>query len=581
MSAWVTIVIIVCAAMLVWLCVQELRRANKARLFWRIAASVIAVICVACMALGLTYRQGSLQAGEIIVTTEGAVQDSIRLFQQKKNPKLEVVDKETILASERVYDSVHVFGYGLNADELEKLSANHMRFYPAQIKTGITAVSWTGKLNKGEPLVLQGNVVNSSGGPVVVQLNAFNTTLDTVMIPAGQTTSFQLKTVPKQNGKALYGVCVVRGKDTLEKEPVAIEVGSSTPLRLLVLSGTPDFENRFLKDWLVQQGYSVAVRTMISTNKFDRASINTGAAVADRITGRVVDSFDIILSDEAAMSHMSASERDAIHNSVMQNGTGLIIRGDTIASTREWYTRPFHLYTANEKNKRLKLSMQNTNYPYLFPADAPRFIREESGMQALVTDSALRAVTAMAAEGTGRLVFTTLDNTYSWLLSGNANHYYDFWSTLLQKAGRKHKATIMATVAPLLPVKNNPVSVRLETMSDTMPEMRVENARISLLQNRQNPFEWQGTTWMNAAGWHTLETGNEKMDWYVYDNSNWRMVTAAENIRTTLQYVNSVQNRRAFSGRQERDYKRPVLLFWFFLPFIICSAFLWAERKIS
>jgi hypothetical protein len=63
MGAWNSIVVIACAALLFFLCRKEWLRANKARLFLRIAASLVAIVCLACMALPLTIKETKNKKG--------------------------------------------------------------------------------------------------------------------------------------------------------------------------------------------------------------------------------------------------------------------------------------------------------------------------------------------------------------------------------------------------------------------------------------------------------------------------------------------------------------------------------------
>jgi hypothetical protein len=71
-----------------------------------------------------------------------------------------------------------------------------------------------------------------------------------------------------------------------------------------MLAASPDFENRFVKDWLSQNGYTVVAKTAISTNKFDKTFLNAGSVSLDRVTSGLLDSFDVLLSDEMLCYHL-------------------------------------------------------------------------------------------------------------------------------------------------------------------------------------------------------------------------------------------------------------------------------------
>ncbi len=138
----------------------------------------------------------------------------------------------------------------------------------------------------------------------------------------------------------------------------------------------------------------------------------------------------------------------------------------------------------------------------------------------MVTDSVNNIIVGLIAEGAGKIAFTTLYNTYNWLLAGNTSNYYSFWSGLLQKTARlKNPEPSVETVAQL-PVEQQPVSVIYRTNSDVSPLVKSNGEKLALAQNENLPDQWNGTFWPIKPGWQLL------------------------------------------------------------LPFIICCAFLWMERKI-
>jgi hypothetical protein len=78
---------------------------------------------------------------------------------------------------------------------------------------------WNRNIEKGKELLIQG-LYKSKASSVVLVLNGFNTILDSLLFRQKcRKASFRLHTIPKQNGKAVYTLSVLQGKDTLEKEP--------------------------------------------------------------------------------------------------------------------------------------------------------------------------------------------------------------------------------------------------------------------------------------------------------------------------------------------------------------------------
>ncbi len=53
---WTILVLLICLLLAVFVLWKEVIRVNKARLLWRIVASVFAVIAIACFALPIGYE---------------------------------------------------------------------------------------------------------------------------------------------------------------------------------------------------------------------------------------------------------------------------------------------------------------------------------------------------------------------------------------------------------------------------------------------------------------------------------------------------------------------------------------------
>jgi hypothetical protein len=585
MSAWNMIVITMGFILLVFICRKEFVRTNKARLAWRMVASIIAVVCLVCMGVPITFTPAGIESQtEAIVVTEGADADSIQQFNKGQKQKLAVYRIDDLLSVKHPkYDNLHVFGYGFSEDELTMFKESKLIFHPAKITSGITAIDWNRNIEKGKELSVQGTYINQTSSSVVLVLNGFNTILDSVTIPAKKETGFQLHTIPRQNGKAIYTLSALRGKDTLEKEPIPIEIITPSAVKILMLAASPDFENRFVKDWLSQNGYAVVNRTAISTNKFDKTFLNAGSVSLDRVTSNLLDSFDVLLSDENVLLSLSKPEQENIYNQVTRKGMGMIIRSDTIRPSKEWFAAPFQLYALPGKQPtHLSIHMMNDEMSSaVLPVEQPLFIRYKNGMQPLVTDSANNIIAGMIAEGAGKIAFTTLYNTYNWLLIGNTTNYYSFWSGLLQKTARQKVPEISVEIASLLPVEQEPASVIFRANNYASPFVEINGKKLALAQNENLPDRWHGSYWPVKPGWQLGISGQGiSNNWYVYDKHDWRYVMAEKKISVTTQYAQnpgkSINNEQVEASRS----KVPVSLAYFFVPFIICCGFLWLERKI-
>ena len=591
---WNTIVIILSLMLLLFLLWKETSRQNKAWLTARIIASAIAVLSLAFIALPLKIKKQSSYSNAItILLTEGFSADSLSPV-LKANPdvKIYTTDK-AITAFNAAYlpglndlmekttgtDEVHIFGYGMEEDELALLKMNPVVFHPAVIENTITDISWTQKIRSGEKLLIQGRFDNTASNPVKIVLSGFNTSLDSVILKPKQNSPFQLSTIPRHIEKAVYSITVLSAKDSLEKNPVPIEVISIKPLSILLLASSPDFENKFLKNWLAQNEYKFAVRTSISKSKYEKQFVNMPPLSLERVTGTLLEKFDLVIADADVLAALPATDIAAIRNHVESKGMGLIVKAGN-AEKKSLYSVSFPLVESRDSIRHsIKLSFGDSSHstsPLLI--EQPLFIRHFPGTQSLFTDQQKRIVTNSKMIGSGKVIFTTIPNTFSWQLSGNSNDYTGYWSLLLTKAAKKIRLPETWNIKPALPKKNHEVELTLQSSGETIPQLQIGIDMVYPQQVLLLPFEWKASWWPVKTGWEPL-IGNLGKDFlYVYDDNDWKGINRLQKLNATKKYAaqfhTGIKDHIKVAASETGIPK-----FYFFLIFIAFSGFLWFEKK--
>ncbi|MDQ3683810.1 MAG: hypothetical protein M3352_12180, partial [Bacteroidota bacterium] len=403
MIEWNYIVIGLSFLLLVFLLLKEIRRQNKGKLLLRIVASVVAIISLACIALPINYHKTKTidSKNEAILLTEGFSKDSLERFLNLRKKNIPVFTLDESLVSAKKYNAslatdpgifskndisaLHVFGYGLEKQDLEGLKQTII-FHPSKIKTGITLINWQTKVQSGEKLYVQGKFNNASSAKKII-LSGFGITLDSTIIPANKNQNFELTTIPKHTGRTIYSLLVVDGKDTIQKEPLPVQVQQGELLKILILASSPDFENKFLKNWLAQKGYEVAVRTAISKNKFDKEYVNTPVVNLNRITSSLLDKFDIIIADAAELASIGRQELATLQSYIIQKNKGLIVKTEGTSSRSSFYTNSFALTTGNYNAQPITMNLIDSSLklpPLLI--ENPLFIRNQNSTLPLVSD---------------------------------------------------------------------------------------------------------------------------------------------------------------------------------------------------
>lgn len=469
MMHWNYIVVAAALLLLVFLLWKEIKRTDKARLYVRLAASVLAVVSLLFLVLPVPLHTA-----------------------QRDVPAKHAVPRTAIL--------------------------------PA----GIQSVYWPKQVNTGDELRLQGRFKNSAAVAVKLLLTGYNERLDSMIIPAQTERPFELMTRPRHVGRAVYTLIALE-QDTLAKEPVPVEVLPVQPLKVLILAASPGFENKFLAGWLSEHDYVVAMRTAISRNKYSYSFLDTTRFQLERITPALLRAFDLVVSDAGALSALGRDELGAIRAQVEEKGLGLIIRTDSSNAPHNFYDQPFVLTAAAERNERpLALYTAGNHKPFTLVTAPGAWLRTAPGLHPLVWDPQQHILAGSSLFGTGRLVLLTLGNTYRWILSGNREAYQSVWSLLLQEAARHRPLQDHWHTGLAFPKLHMPVPLFLET-AHASPGAAVDNAPLSLTQDAALPFRREATYWPVQPGWQaTVSLQGDSSWWYAFNEKDWRRLAVLE-----------------------------------------------------
>ena len=602
MLTWDTINIILCLLLLAFLCWKEWRRLNRSRLILRLAASLLAVVSLACLALPLTTKIKATNRKEkkAVLLTEGFDKDSVNSFLLKnsnipvyaltntiinayKNYKIQFLSAADITSFNKQVTDIHIFGYGLDKEALKVLSSSSVVFHPAKAMDGITFVNWRHKIKAGDQLRVQGNFLNSSANEIKLILSGYGVNLDTAIIPAHKNQHFQLAAVPKQFGKAVFALTALAGKDTLERDPVPFETEQPGNLKMLLLSASPNFENKFLKSWLSQNNYALVVRTTISKNKYEKIFINTPGVDFNSITASFLYDFDLVIADAGELTAISKAELAAIETQVVQNGLGLIVKADSASVKNYFYSRPFPIIGHSDSNqKTLSVYIPVSNrYAIVSISERPAYIRPQPGTKSLIEDKQFNTLVGSAIYGSGKLIYTTLNNTFTWMLSGDNKTYQTFWSYLLENATAKTIADKSWSVTPAYPYADKAVKINYSGNNTATSQVQAGADFVHLVQDPDLPFQWQGSYWPQKSGWQPLLSENANTFWwYAYSANDWKAMSVSQKIKATLECNTADAPERLKAAGQDILVPIPGSKKYFFIIFLCCAGFLWIEKKL-
>jgi len=589
---WNNLVVIICTIVAVLAVWKEFVRPNKAYLIWRISSVLVAVVALACIALPLTYNADLVKkdGGGAVLLTPGFNTDSLskynnsRLFtidKTIKNTRVKLLSSLDELIADSTITQLRLLGDGLNEDQLQQLSHLPVIFNPEEFKQGITAISWNEKLKAGDELNIQGRFKNASARRIKLLLRGLSTSLDSVFIAPGNTTVFHLKSVPKISGRAVFNLLAVTGTDTLEKESLPIQIETAKPLNVLLLTSSPDFESRFLKNWLSENGYAVAIRSAISKNKFSTEFINLPRFSFDHLSAPIINRFDLLIGDLSVLKSLKGQEAAILKSEVTQNGLGIIIKADSTLKSDSWLQRSFStkrlqgkdtvpssVYITGKDQKLGKLSNSLVD------------IKFQAGSQPLINDDYGHILVSNVLAGNGKMVFTTLNTTFSWMLAGNKNDYAALWALLINKAARKAPATENWNVFTAVPSVSSPVILQLQGAASG-----VSKVGLVTLSSKQNPmllFEHNYTYWPESVGWQLIKANNGGLNWwYVYHDTDWKSLRTLKKQADTKNYITKNVIVNNVTKQIQKKVTNTVSKIYFYVLLLLTCTFLWAEAKLS
>ncbi|UEG54416.1 hypothetical protein LLH06_05480 [Mucilaginibacter daejeonensis] len=589
---WTIIVIVICIVAGILFTWQEVTRADRSRLAWRIIAVWVLVASLACIILPIYYTGSAYTPADhpAILLTTGFDKDSIpagsRVFTtdrdiQKSHPKA-IWWSSTAQASKAdpAIAEIKVLGYGLDQYQLSQLGNVRVRYNAPPAPAGFTSASWPDQVRSGEPLELQGTYHNTQSKAVKLFLKSAGTGLDSVNVAPNQTLPFKLSTIPKGSGALVYHLLALSGSDTLSNDDVPFRIEPSRPLKVLMLNASPNFETRFLKDWLGKNGYAVASRALISKNKFSQEFVNVDKMDLQRLQGNVLQKFDVVIGDLSALKAFTPAEGSALRQQVTQKGLGVIIRADSSESAPSWLQTAFLVTSPSSKAElSVALSLQGKTARTSKLSITPSFITSRSNTQTLVTDAQKHTLSATTLAGAGKLVFTTLDHTYNWVLAGNERDHSALWSLLISKAVKNNNYTSRWNVnSPLTSVNDK---AELTLRSSTPPTgIMINGVKVSPLQDPSLPFEWRTTYIPSNPGWQTVQWGNDQhSEWYVHPKDQWKSLKDQHRSKQTLLFASKSLKNTVVTKQIQQTTKMRVPEAWFYLIFLASCTFLWVERK--
>jgi hypothetical protein len=576
-----TFVGILCVIVLLFLFYRENQRKDKRRIGWRMLATFSAVLGLYLLLVPIRCKQKQPPPGNIaILLTANYSQGTVEAL-QKKNPGATIINENSIWKINREIGALHIVGDGISYPLNDSIFPGTLVFHPNAQRSSLTAVHWNKLLIPGEPLTVQGAYRNTSDRPLRVLLSGFSTVVDSFSAPKGSGTFF-LSAVPRVNGSAVYRIIVLDDDDTLENNAVPFEVISAKKPSVLLLSAYPDFENKFLQQWLSAAQYKVIGRTRISRQKFEKNFFNTDPIAVERLSTRVLDSTDIVIIDEEELGLFSNAEKNLLREYLSLNKIGLMIRADSASAGRHLFDGNTFAKVGSIISDSVEVEIrENDKKIVLGNSGSINYLKGAGDAFALISDSVGHMFAVRTLYGRGKLVFNVMPPVYPLMINGSSGDYGAIWSTLLQNATPQIEDSTSIFTSTMFPQIDLPMKVVVRAGPPGVPVVYADQTPMALAQHEWLERYYTGTYWPLNKGWQEIfSTGNRNFPVYIFDSADWEGIRAIESNTSTEKLINRKRNVQSLE-KSENDYSSfPLSPVYWLVLFILGSVFLWIEKKI-
>jgi hypothetical protein len=439
-------------------------------------------------------------------------------------------------------------------------------------------------LRLGQQLEVAGAVALPGGaGSAWVSLRLAGIGRDSVRLPATGG-AFRLQDVPKTAGLLLPQLVLRQANRVVATEPVPVEVVATELPAVLLLAAVPSFEFKFLKNNLAAQGRAVALRSTVSRGLVQTEFLNQAPLPLDHLTPALLGQYKLLVADAATLATLPATESQAIRTAIQAGQLGLVVLADATPLPAATPARADFSVLAQPTGPAAGPQLLAwLGAPAGLRAPLPARLRPTAALQPLVTGPGAALAAASRRVGLGKVVVSTVAETFRWALGGQKVAYASFWGLLLDAATPPPAPVATWQLATRWPRPQYPLELRLAGALPpitALPTVRSlaggVAAQLALRQDTRLP-EWSTAQyWPSRAGWHEVRgPGSVRYTFFVFDSAAWRGPELAERQQALAQRSVPIASLNA-SGTARQPWPAG----WFFALFLLAAGFLWLEEKL-
>lgn len=482
-----------------------------------------------------------------------------------------------------------IIGNGLNHSDLKVLENYEAHLFLNPLPEGIIELTYTSQVIEGKLFRIEGLYHHHTTVSRQLVLESPAGNVDLLTMDTTGTYVFSTNLQAKETGRYLFKLRTEGSeKQILEEQLLPVEISKAQKPAILILNAAPTFETNYLKNWLAEAGYEVAVRSTVSSDKFRTEFHNRTALDLKFLSLERLQQFDLLLLSTYTLANLRSRERNLIQQAI-NAGLGLCLLAET----------PFPPDQLSQKDRQYFFDFPTLPGSKIWSVDnrfdlikIPLAIGMNLGVTSLVEGNDREIIAASQLKGQGQVALNLVTNTYQFLLNGQKEHYQKFWTPILEQTARQFLANSQWSIpeSPVL-LPNAPLTLELWGPEEQpMAKVIAPDSLNVPLYFRQFPFDqerWEAGYWPEQAGWHSaqLEIGalrnweiGEEFWFYVQQKESWESLKTARQLEENQRWVSEHSLKKELESNLIK-VKKPYKLWWFFLLFLIAASLLWLEEK--
>ncbi|MDB5263072.1 MAG: hypothetical protein JWQ14_2353, partial [Adhaeribacter sp.] len=481
---------------------------------------------------------------------------------------------------------IHLLGFGLEKEELAQLDSVQIIPHLSPMPEGIIATNWKNKIRVGESLIISGQFYQEKKKKITLVLQSGTTILDSFVVSTAGVNRFTLRYQPKQAGRFVFSLVRHNSSGPQLAGLIPVQVEPRKLHQVLLLPASPNFEFKFLKNFLAGQQHGVAWRIPISKNIYQTEYLNISKKPLNQLTPALLRNFDLIITQPNVLQNLKAAERIALSQAVERDGLGLLLIPENLplkATSSLSLFQSFKFLNRPNPSENLTRIIWQNQVKASSASTLPFAIVPQTSQKKLVW-AGENILAASQKKDWGTVGVTLVSQTCSWQLAGNKTVYAEYWSILL---GQLVKPEIQDynwhLPQPLSAVVHRPVSLQLSdytfTASAALPQVSVNNTTATtmampLQQDPVLPHRFTGMFWPREVGWYQVKKTNDSPTYFfVYPDSIWQAARQNQLVQQNQDYVQKQLADLAVGKIKWQE--EPVSPVWFFGLFLLAAGSLW------